>query len=52
MKTPLGLVSQYLPQYYELIRENKLGLDRPDRIVRHAVRDVIRTYHNATGFTC
>lgn len=52
MKTSLGLVNQYFPQYYELFRENKLGLDHPERIVRHAVRDVIRTYHNATGFTC
>ncbi|MGD9507548.1 MAG: D-tagatose-bisphosphate aldolase, class II, non-catalytic subunit [Geminicoccaceae bacterium] len=45
---PLPLLSQYLPQQYQAVREGALSLD-PGAIVRHRVGEVLAIYARACG---
>jgi D-tagatose-1,6-bisphosphate aldolase subunit GatZ/KbaZ len=45
---PLTLISQYLPQQYEAVREGRLP-NRPASLVESRIRHVLDTYLNACG---
>ena len=45
---PLALISQYLPNQYEAIREKRLP-NRPASLVESRIRQVLDTYLNACG---
>jgi len=47
-KIPLALISQYLPQQYEAVREGRLP-NRPSSLVESRIRQVLDTYLNACG---
>lgn len=48
----LGLVSQFMPTMYEKVRLGKLRLGEPEKLVQEYVRDVLRIYHQASGYPC
>jgi D-tagatose-1,6-bisphosphate aldolase subunit GatZ/KbaZ len=45
---PLALISQYLPQQYEAVRERRLP-NRPASLIESRIRLVLDTYLNACG---
>jgi len=45
---PLSLLSQYLPQEAEQVREGRLA-NRPEELIRHKVLEVIEQYAFACG---